>query len=91
MDVMNRRASELGAANTYFVNPSGKDTEKEDADHFSTARDIAIMARHAMTIPEFRKIVATEYYEDLPVTNKHENGTCCGIQTNCCGMTTISL
>jgi D-alanyl-D-alanine carboxypeptidase (penicillin-binding protein 5/6) len=72
MDVMNRRARELGAANTYFVNPSGKDTEKEDADHFSTARDIAIMARHAMTIPEFRKIVATEYYEDLPVTNKHE-------------------
>ena len=72
MDLMNRRARELGATNTYFVNPSGKDTEKEDADHFSTARDIAIMARHAMTIPEFRKIVATEYYEDMPVTNKHD-------------------
>lgn len=72
MDMMNRRARELGAVNTYFVNPSGKDTEKEDADHFSTARDIAIMARHAMTIPEFRKIVATEYYEDMPATNKHD-------------------
>jgi len=72
MDMMNRRARELGATNTYFVNPSGKDTEKEDADHFSTARDIAIMARHAMTIPEFRKIVATEYYEGMPSTNKHE-------------------
>jgi len=72
MDMMNRRAKELGATNTYFVNPSGKDTEKEDADHFTTARDIAVMARHAMTIPEFRKIVATEYYEDLPATNKHD-------------------
>lgn len=72
MNMMNKRALELGAVNTYFVNPSGKDTEKEDADHFSTARDIAIMARHAMTIPEFRKIVSTEYYEGMPATNKHD-------------------
>ena len=72
VEMMNRRAKELGAVNTYYVNPSGKDTEKEDADHFTTARDMAIMARHAMTIPEFRKIVATEYYEDMPATNKHD-------------------
>jgi D-alanyl-D-alanine carboxypeptidase/D-alanyl-D-alanine carboxypeptidase (penicillin-binding protein 5/6) len=72
MDMMNQKAKELGAVNTYYVNPSGKDTEKEDADHFTTARDMAIMARYAMTIPEFRKIVATEYYEGMPVTNKHD-------------------
>ncbi len=72
IDVMNQRAKELGAESTFFVNPSGKDTEKEDADHFTTAGDIAIMARHAMTIPEFRKIAATEYYEGMPVTNKHD-------------------
>lgn len=75
MDIMNERAREIGAANTYFVNPSGKDTEKEDAPHVTTARDIAVMARYAMTIPEFRKIVSTEYYYGMPPsTNKHANG-----------------
>jgi len=72
MEMMNQKAKELGAVNTYFVNPSGKDTEPEDADHFSTARDIAIMTRYAMTIPEFREIVAKEYYSELPATNKHD-------------------
>ena len=38
IDMMNRKAVELGAASTNFVNPSGKDTEKEDADHLSTPR-----------------------------------------------------
>ena len=73
VDMMNKRAKELGAVNTTFANPSGKDTEKSDAGHLSTARDMAIKARYAMTIPKFREIVATEYYEDMPVTNKHDD------------------
>jgi D-alanyl-D-alanine carboxypeptidase/D-alanyl-D-alanine carboxypeptidase (penicillin-binding protein 5/6) len=75
MDMMNEKAREIGALNTYYVNPSGKDTEKEDAPHVTTARDMAVMARYAMTIPEFRKIVATEYYYGMPSsTNKHADG-----------------
>ncbi len=75
MDIMNEKAKEIGALNTYYVNPSGKDTEKEDAPHVTTARDMAAMARYAMTIPEFRKIVATEYYYGMPSsTNKHADG-----------------
>jgi len=73
IDMMNRKAAELGARNTTFVNPSGKDTEKEDADHLTTARDIAIFARYAMSIPKFREIVCKEYYNDMPVTNKHDD------------------
>lgn len=73
MELVNRRAVELGAVNTTFVNPCGKDTEKEDAGHLTTPRDIAVMARHAMTIPEFRKIVATEYYKGMPATDKHDD------------------
>lgn len=72
MEMMNKKAKELGAVNTTYVNPSGKDTEAEDADHFTTARDMAIMARYAMTIPKFREIVAKEYYDELPATNKHD-------------------
>ncbi|MBR4549133.1 MAG: D-alanyl-D-alanine carboxypeptidase [Oscillospiraceae bacterium] len=39
---MNRRAEELGMANTHFTNCTGL---FEDAEHYSTARDIALMSR----------------------------------------------
>lgn len=73
VEMMNRKAVEIGALDSAFVNPSGKDTEKEDAGHLSTPRDMAKIARYAMTIPRFRQIVATEYYNDMPVTNKHDD------------------
>jgi len=69
---MNEKAVELGAYNTNFVNPCGKDDTKEEENHLSTARDMAIIARYAMSKPEIREIVAKEYYNDLPPTNKHQ-------------------
>jgi D-alanyl-D-alanine carboxypeptidase/D-alanyl-D-alanine carboxypeptidase (penicillin-binding protein 5/6) len=73
VEMMNQEALKLGAVNTTFVNPCGKDTEKEDEGHLTTPRDLATMARYAMSIPKFREIVATEYYKDMPVTNKHDD------------------
>ncbi|KNY28420.1 D-alanyl-D-alanine carboxypeptidase family protein [Pseudobacteroides cellulosolvens] len=69
---MNEKAQELGAYNTNFVNPCGKDDAKGEENHLSTARDMALIARYAMTKPEIREIVAKEYYKDLPATNKHQ-------------------
>ncbi len=69
---MNEKAQELGAYNTNFVNPCGKDDAKGEENHLSTARDMALIARYAMTKPEIREIVAKEYYNDLPATNKHQ-------------------
>lgn len=43
-DMMNRRAGELGMTNTHFVNACGLDAEG----HYSTARDIAVMAKELM-------------------------------------------
>ena len=71
--MMNQKALELGAAHTTFINPCGKDTAKVDEGHLTTPRDLAIMARYAMTFPKFREIVSTEYYKDMPVTNKHDD------------------
>lgn len=68
---MNKRAIELGVKNTNFVNASGKDNNKEEANHLSTARDMATLARHAMTLPKFREIVIKEYYTELPKENGH--------------------
>ena len=73
IDMMNQKALELGAVDTTFINPCGKDTEKEDAAHLSTPRDMAIISRYAMSIPKFREIVATEYYKNMPATNKHDD------------------
>ena len=52
---MNRRAEALGALSTHFTNPHGL----HDPHHFTTARDLAIIARVAMQQPLFREIVAT--------------------------------
>lgn len=69
---MNERAAELGAVDTTFFNTCGMDDTAEYKNHLSTAKDMAILARHAMTIDKFREIVAKEYYDGLPATNKHK-------------------
>ena len=55
---MNAKAAELGCTGTHFANPHGL----FDADHYSTARDMALIAKHAMTIPGFMEICNTVYY-----------------------------
>ena len=52
---MNQRAHELGADSSHFVNPHGL----HDPHHFTTARDLALIARTAMQNPIFREIVGT--------------------------------
>lgn len=51
--LMNAKAAELGLKNTHFVNPHGLD----DPDHYSSARDLAMLGRYAMQLPEFATIV----------------------------------
>ncbi len=59
---MNARAAELGMNNTHFANPSGLDA----TGHYSTAADLAALARFAMTDekigPKFRELAQTREY-----------------------------
>ncbi|MFH0915208.1 MAG: D-alanyl-D-alanine carboxypeptidase family protein [bacterium] len=55
---MNEKAEALGLANTHFVNPHGLNAKK----HFSSARDLAILAQYAMQDPVFRQMVHTREY-----------------------------
>jgi serine-type D-Ala-D-Ala carboxypeptidase (penicillin-binding protein 5/6) len=55
---MTRRAAELGATNSHFANPNGL----QDLTHYTTARDLALIARAAMEQPFFRQLVSTVYY-----------------------------
>lgn len=56
--MMNKEAKQLGAVNTHFVNPNGL----QNKNHYTCAYDMALIARKAMTYPEFKKIVDTKYY-----------------------------
>ncbi|NLX83362.1 MAG: hypothetical protein GXZ04_06070 [Clostridiales bacterium] len=62
---MNERAAELGMTDTHFMNPHGY----HDAGHYSTARDLTILAINAMNNPEFSAISSALIY-DLPPTSK---------------------
>ena len=56
---MNERAEQIGALNTRFINPSGLFKEN----HYTTAYDMAIIAKEAMQYPEFKEIARAKSHE----------------------------
>ena len=56
VQLMNDKAYRLGLEDTHFVNPNGLDAPG----HYSTAKDLAILASHAMENPVFRQTVSTK-------------------------------
>ena len=65
--MMNEKAQSLGASNSHFMNPHGF----HDDEHYTTASDLAVIARYAMGNEKFREIVKTARYIIEP-TNKYE-------------------
>lgn len=59
VDQMNAKAKSLGLKNTKFANPSGL----PDEDHYTTAKELALIMLYAMKNQMFRKITATKQYE----------------------------
>jgi D-alanyl-D-alanine carboxypeptidase (penicillin-binding protein 5/6) len=54
--LMNEEARRIGALDTHAVNPSGLDAASQK----TTAYDLAVIARAAMQLPDFRAYVATK-------------------------------
>ena len=54
--LMNEKAAELGLESTLFENPHGLDSEQ----HYTTARELAIIAAEAMKNPKLREIASTQ-------------------------------
>jgi D-alanyl-D-alanine carboxypeptidase (penicillin-binding protein 5/6) len=88
-DLMNDRARQLGCTHTHFDNPNGLN----DPLHYTTAHDLALIARQAMQYPAFREIVRTEKvkinrgtnWKDTLMVNHNKilfhDATCDGIKT----------
>ena len=55
-EMMNDKAHILGLKDTHFENPNGLDSPG----HYSTARDLAVLAAYAMENPIFAKTVSTK-------------------------------
>ena len=55
MALMNEKAAALGMADTHFANPNGLD----DEEHYSTARDMAQLARAAVNEPTLLRMAST--------------------------------
>lgn len=62
VEMMNKRAQELGMTNTHFANPHGL----HDENHYTTAMDMAKLAYHALYVPNFIKYTSIYEYDFRP-------------------------
>jgi D-alanyl-D-alanine carboxypeptidase (penicillin-binding protein 5/6) len=67
VELMNDTLKEWGCENTHFVNTNGWDNK----DHYTTARDMAIITKHCLENETLRKIAVTKKYT-VPATNKND-------------------
>lgn len=84
IEKMNERAKEIGAEHTHFMNPNGL----HDDEHYTTAYDMALLARQAMLNPAFKEVAASKswtadrgdgkfnvFYNKNKVVHQYEGGT----------------
>ena len=69
-DLMNQQAQRLGMQNSHFMNPTGLPHD----DHYSSAHDLAILARHIITdFPDHYQVYSEKYftYNDIRQPNRN--------------------
>ncbi len=69
-EYMNTAAQAFGCTNTHFTNANGV----HDPNHYTSARDLAIIAREAMTNEEFKKMAGTTQW-NIYKTNMQKSRT----------------
>lgn len=57
VELMNKKAQEIGAYDTHFANPNGLPADG----HYTTAYDLALICAHAMQNEQFCEVVKTQY------------------------------
>ncbi len=60
--LMNEKAVQIGCENTHFVTPNGLDASDEGGAHRTTAKDLALIMRYAISNETFLKICQTREY-----------------------------
>lgn len=69
-DLMNQQAQRMGMQNSHFMNPTGLPHD----DHYSSAHDLSILARHIITdFPDHYQVYSEKYftYNDIRQPNRN--------------------
>ena len=61
VELMNKKAAEIGCTNTHFTNSTGL----HDTNHYSSVRDIATIMSYAMENPFLREVLTTKRYKTI--------------------------
>ena len=67
--IMNKKAENLGLADTHFTNPSGLEG---DGNQYSSAYDLLVTTKYGLENQDFARIVATVDH-DIPKTDNHKS------------------
>lgn len=71
VDLMNRKAAQLGCSDTHFTSPHGLHDER----HYSTARDMATITKYALTKSYFKEITSSaNHYVVYPASSGMTDG-----------------
>lgn len=70
VEMMNKRAQELGLKDTHYSNPHGLPSEN----HYSSAYDLAVLLRTATRLPEWNQIAETKV-KKIPFQGKADGRT----------------
>ncbi|MBS4536300.1 D-alanyl-D-alanine carboxypeptidase [Clostridium sp. D2Q-14] len=69
VNLMNKKAKQLGMKDTHFANVTGL----HDINHYTTVKDISILLEYALENDIFREVFTSDHYSTLP-TNLHSGG-----------------
>lgn len=69
VDLMNKKAADLGLTETHFTNCTGK----HDPDHYTSCYDMAVIMREGLKNDTFREVISTEVYA-VPASDAHPEG-----------------
>jgi len=75
VEILNEKLQELGCADSHFTNAHGL----QDEEHYTTAHDMALILRYALSVPGFRDYFGAESYTMAP-TNKQPESRSWGTQ-----------
>ncbi len=65
-ELMNKKAEEIGCVSTHFVTPNGLD----DPEHYTTAKELCMIAAYAIQNKEFQKVIRTMKYQFQDASEK---------------------
>lgn len=69
VELMNEKAEELGMKHTHFCNSTGL----HERGHYSTAEDMAVLLRYALSNEAFREAFTSSFYS-VPPSRQHPEG-----------------